>query len=157
MPSVFDKLNLKDQREILVVNAPASFKPELATLKGVTVHTNAKALAEIAFSLAFVTKQQEVDAITATIASKAKGDAVIWFAYPKGSSKKYKCDFNRDTGWAALGKAGFEPVRMIAIDEDWSAVRFRRAEYIKTMTRDPNWAMSAEGKKKAGKKKVAGK
>ena len=34
-----------------------------------------------------------------------------------------------------LGDAGFEPVRMVAIDEDFSAVRFRRVEFIKTLTR----------------------
>ena len=34
-----------------------------------------------------------------------------------------------------MADAGFEPVRMIAIDEDWSAVRFRRVEFIKTMNR----------------------
>ena len=75
----------------------------------------------------------------------------MWFAYPKGSSKRYRCGINRDTGWAALGKAGFEGVRMVAIDEDWSAVRFRRAEFIKTMTRDKRWAMSKAGRKKASK------
>lgn len=45
-----------------------------------------------------------------------------------------------------MGEAGFEPVRMIAIDEDWSALRFRRAEFIKTMTRPKEWRFSAEGK-----------
>ena len=34
-----------------------------------------------------------------------------------------------------MGDAGFEPVRMVAIDEDWSALRFRRVEFIKTMNR----------------------
>jgi hypothetical protein len=43
-----------------------------------------------------------------------------------------KCDFNRDTGWAALQEAGFDTVRAIAIDEDWTALRFRRKEFIKT-------------------------
>jgi hypothetical protein len=154
MPPVFEKLNLKGQRDILVVNAPSSFEAELRGLKGVAVHRDPKSLTEVPFSLSFVTKQQEVDAVTRAIASKAKGDAVVWFAYPKGTSKKYKCDFNRDTGWAALGKAGFEPVRMVAIDEDWSALRFRRAEFIKTMKRDAKYAMSAAGKKKAGNKKA---
>jgi hypothetical protein len=153
MASVFEKLNLKDQREMLVLNAPSSFEAELSKLKGVEIHRNPKALTEVPFSLSFVTKQQEVDTLARAIASKAKGDAIVWFAYPKGSSKKYKCDFNRDTGWAPLGKVGFEPVRMVAIDEDWSAIRFRRAEFIKTMTRDPNYAMSSVGKKKAAKKK----
>ena len=37
MSKLFDKLNLKDHREILVVNASASFEWELATLTGVDV------------------------------------------------------------------------------------------------------------------------
>jgi hypothetical protein len=72
-----------------------------------------------------------VDSTAKALAKLAHGDAVIWFAYPKGTSKRYKSEINRDTGWKALRAAGFEGVRMVAIDEDWSAVRFRRAEFIK--------------------------
>jgi len=146
---VFKKLNLKEQREIAVVNAPASFEPEIATLRGVTVRRSL-AGAELAFSLAFVTKQLEVDALAKAVAKCAAGDAVVWFAYPKQSSKKYSSEIDRDQGWRALGKAGFEPVRMVAIDEDWSAVRFRRADYIKTLSRPAEYALSAAGKTKAG-------
>jgi hypothetical protein len=52
-----------------------------------------------------------------------------------------------------LGAAGFEGVRMVAIDEDWTAVRFRRAEFIKTMTRGSEWAMSARGKARTAAKR----
>jgi hypothetical protein len=133
MPT-FAKLNLKDQAEIVILNAPASFEPELKSLKGVTVRRNAKG-GDIDFSLAFVMTQKDVDTLGPQVAKKAKGDAIVWFAYPKGSSKKYKSQINRDNGWAVMGKAGFEPVRMVAIDEDWSALRFRRVEFIKTMNR----------------------
>ena len=133
MPT-FAKLNLKDQTEIVVLNAPASFEPELKALKGVTIRRDAKG-GNIDFSLAFVMTQKEVDTLGPQVAKKARGDAVVWFAYPKGSSKKYKSQINRDSGWTVMGKAGFEPVRMVAIDEDWSAVRFRRVEFIKTMNR----------------------
>jgi hypothetical protein len=85
--------------------------------------------------LAFVTTQEQVNALGPAIARKAEGDAIVWLAYPKGTSKKYKSQINRDHGWDALGREGFEPVRMVAIDEDWSAVRFRRAKFIKNMTR----------------------
>ena len=152
MPAIFDKLNLKNQTEILVLDAPVSFEAELAALKNVTIRRKAQDIKEIAFSLAFVTRQQQVDAIAKVVAKKAKGDAVVWFAYPKGTSKKYKCEINRDSGWAALGEAGFEVVRLVAIDEDWSAKRFRRVDFIKTMIRDKDWAMTERGKKKAGKK-----
>jgi hypothetical protein len=152
MSAIFAKLNLKSQTEILVLNAPESFETELAALSNVTIRRNAGDVKEIAFSLAFVTRQKEVDAITRAIARKATGDAIVWFAYPKGTSKKYKCDFNRDAGWEALGAAGFEGVRMVAIDEDWSALRFRRVEFIQSMTRDKNRALTKQGKKKAAKK-----
>lgn len=148
MSPMFVKLNLKDQTDILVVNAPESFEPELQSLDNVHIHCRASEVKAIDFALAFVTKQKEVNALAQALAKKARGDALLWFAYPKGTSKKYKCEFNRDTGWAELGKNGFEGVRMVAIDEDWSALRFRRAEYIKSMTRHEKIARSPEGKKR---------
>lgn len=132
MANLFEKLNLKDHQEILVLHAPQSFEPELARLPVITIHHHLESVAAIGFSLAFVTRQSEVDAVAPQIAARAKGDATVWFAYPKGTSKRYKCDFNRDTGWETLKKAGFDTVRAIAIDEDWTALRFRRKEYIKS-------------------------
>ena len=149
--TTFQKLNLKEQKQILVLNSPASFEPELKALRGVTIQRDLKDAAQIDFSLAFVTKQKEVDTLGKAIAKKAQGDAVIWFAYPKGSSKNYKSEINRDSGWKVLGEAGFEPVRMVAIDEDFSAVRFRRADFIKTLTRGKEHRMSAQGKARAAK------
>ena len=134
MPTVFEKLNLKDHREILVVDAPASFESELAALSGVTVLRDPGNVKAVRFALAFATTQAEVDRLAKLLAAKADGDALLWFAYPKGTSKKYECDFNRDTGWSALKCAGFDTVRAVAIDEDWSALRFRRVEYIKSAT-----------------------
>jgi hypothetical protein len=152
MMTVFQKLNLKDQTEIVVLNAPESFEPELAGLRGVEVLRTLDGAGDVTFALAFVTTQKDLNSLAKVVAKKAKGDAVVWFAYPKGTSKKYKSEINRDHGWDLFGKADFEPVRSIAIDEDWTGLRFRRAEFIKSMTRDPNRRMSAEGKARAGKK-----
>jgi hypothetical protein len=131
MSSVFEKLNLKQQHEILIVNAPSSFESEVAALKGVTVLRDPRKAKAVHFALAFATKQADVDALSVALAAKAEGDALLWFAYPKGTSKQYKCEFNRDTGWNAIRSAGFDTVRQVAIDEDWSALRFRRMEFIK--------------------------
>lgn len=148
MGSVFDKLNLKQPREILVLNAPATFDAELRKLRGVAVHKQLRAGKSVAFALVFATRKSEVDSLAGPLAKAAHGDAIVWFAYPKGSSRRYTCDFNRDTGWGALGRSGFEAVRQVAIDEDWSALRFRRAEFIQSSKRAPQRAMSNEGKKK---------
>ena len=131
MTKLFEKLNLKDHREILVVNAPLSFESELAALAGVTVLRDLAKAKVVRFVLAFATAQAEVDRLAKLLSAKAEGDALLWFAYPKGTSKMYKCDFNRDTGWSVLKSAGFDTVRAVAIDEDWSALRFRRVEFIK--------------------------
>jgi hypothetical protein len=148
MSDIFSKLNLKSHTEILVIGAPKSFESEIAALSGISVLRDTDITREIIFSLAFVTKQEEVNEIAETIAEKSQGDTVVWFAYPKGSSKKYNCEFNRDDGWELLGKLGFEAVRQVAIDEDWSALRFRRVEFIKTMSRDKKRAISEVGKQK---------
>jgi hypothetical protein len=131
MATVFEKLNLKDQQEIVVLNAPTSFEPELARLPVLTIHHNLASVPAAGFLLAFVTRTAEVDALAPKIAKRAEGDAIVWFAHPKGSSKKLKCDFNRDTGWGELEALGFETVRAVAIDEDWTALRFRRSEFVK--------------------------
>ena len=152
MLSTFAKLNLKYQPEILVLNAPASFEPELATLQGVTVRRAVADVAEIGFSLAFVITQKDVDTLAKAVVKKAKGDAVVWFAYPKGTSKRYKSEINRERGWSVLGTFGFEPVRQVAIDEDWSATRFRRVEFIKTMRRSVEHRMTEKGKARANER-----
>jgi hypothetical protein len=131
MAGVFQKLNLKNQKEILVLNAPNSFEGELAFLSDVSIKRNLMDVEEIDFALVFVTTKKEVDEISQKLAAKARGDVLIWFVYPKGTSKKHKADFNRDNGWDVIETAGYQPVRMVAIDEDWSALRYRRSVYVK--------------------------
>ena len=131
MPTTFDKLNLKDQQELVVLNAPSSFDAELAGLKGRTIQRTLAPAKQLDYLLAFVTKKAEVDSLAPQINKRANGDAIVWFAYPKGTSKKFKCDFNRDNGWDALNRLGWETVRAVAIDEDWSALRMRRKEFVK--------------------------
>jgi len=147
MTPLFKKLNLGAAQEIHVLDAPASFEPELAALSGVRVIRTAHG--PVCFALAFVKTLTEVGQATQHLTAQAAADATLWMAYPKGTSKAYRCEFNRDTGWAALGQAGYEPVRQVAIDADWSALRFRQVAHIKTMRRDPAGAISAEGREKA--------
>jgi hypothetical protein len=128
--SVFDKLNLKSQREILILAAPASFEPAIQNLSGVAILRDARKAESIEFAIAFVTRRAEVDAAVKQIVPKTEGDVVLWFAYPKGTSKRHASEINRDSGWESLQSAGFETVRLVAIDEDWSALRFRRKAYV---------------------------
>jgi hypothetical protein len=132
MSDVFKKMNLTNQKSIAVFNAPESFEHELALLRGVDVVRNPKSSKSLKFAVAFATTQAELDRCAAKLAASADGDAILWFAYPKASSKRYRCEFNRDTGWHVIRKAGFDSVRQVAIDADWSALRFRRVAFIKS-------------------------
>jgi hypothetical protein len=151
MATVFAKLNLKDHKQIVVLDSPSSFESELAALVGVEVIRDLKKAKQVTFSLAFVSTPEQIDALAPQIALKAEGDAIVWFAYPKGTSKRYKSQIDRDNGWNVLGQEGFEPVRMVAIDEDWSAKRFRRASFIKNMTRPKSYRLTERGKAQRSK------
>jgi hypothetical protein len=129
---IFQKLNWKAQRQIVVFNVPAEFESELSKLKDVKIIRDPKKPMAVEFALAFAMQQAELDRLSRTLAAGIAGDAVLWFAYPKGNSKRHTCEFNRDTGWQVIRNAGFDSVRQVAIDEDWSALRFRRNEFIKT-------------------------
>ena len=132
---MFDKLNLGASPTLVVLEAPASFEPALATLTGRKIVRDLARVREVGFALAFAMERSAVDRLAHALTAKAPGDPILWFAYPKGTSTRYRCDFNRDTGWGVLTAAGFTTVRQVAIDEDWSALRFRRVEYVKNSTR----------------------
>jgi hypothetical protein len=131
MPTIFQKLNLTTQKKVVVYNVPDSFSAELKKLKGVEIEREPRKPHAVQFALAFAVSKAEVDRLSALLAAVAEGDAILWFAYPKGTSTRYKGDFNRDTGWDVITGAGFETVRQVAIDEDWSALRFRRSQFVK--------------------------
>jgi len=103
----------KEQPNIVAINSPKTFDNELEEMS--TKATIIKNLMELI----------EIEQFISPIYQKLKGDAVIWLCYPKMTSKNYKCDFNRDSGWTSLGKYNLEPVRQVAIDDDFSALRFR--------------------------------
>jgi len=152
MTPLLKKLNFKNQEKTLILNAPASFESEMADMAKLSeVAQASEKVSEIDFAMVFVHTQEAIDKAIALIFPKLRGDAVIWFCYPKASSKKYKCDFIRDTGWQILGEYSLEGVRQVAIDEDWSALRFRKTAYIKTLTRRESYAISKEGKERSKK------
>jgi hypothetical protein len=150
MDTVLKKMNFKNSQSVVVINAPQSFGANMEMMGELTTFfPDFSVVEKTDFIIAFCTMQAEVDVVATEAAKKLVGDGLLWMVYPKGTSKKFKCDFNRDTGWVILGELGFEPVRMVAIDEDWSALRFRRVEFIKKMIR--SFAMTEAGKEKFGK------
>jgi hypothetical protein len=147
--SVLKKLNFKDQGQpVLVINAPKSYDEIKAAFEG-EVHQQAE-LAMYDFVQVFGTSNEELQSNAKKAVTYVKDDGLLWLCYPKKTSKVYKgSDCSRDTVTGMLSEEGYEPVRQIAIDEDWSALRFRKPEKIKKMVRD--FAVTAEGIKRTKK------
>jgi len=147
--TLFKKLNYKAHKRIVVINSPKSFQPELHEMfDQCEIKTNLKDINEQTMLIAFVQKESEVELIAKSLSTLIESDGLIWFAYPKKSSKKYSSEINRDFGWQLLGKIGLEGVRSVAIDDDWSALRFRHVRFIKSFTRNERMILSEEGKVK---------
>ena len=143
------KLQFKNQPLALIVASPQEFNTVLSSWKKLTaIDTDIDKKKKYPFALGFVKSEAEVKKIGMSIAKQLEEDAVFWMAYPKKSSKKYAATITRDNGWEPLGALGFEGVSMVAIDEDWSAFRLRKAEHISSMIRRQDLAMSEKGKSK---------
>jgi len=147
MTDLLRKLQYKEGQRIYVRGVPPEFREQLDGMKSLAaVSTSPTCKKPAGLAIYFVKSQADIARFAAQATSKVEDDGVLWFAYPKKSSKRYDSDIARDAGWQPLGDAGFEGVRQIAIDDDWSALRLRRVENIRTMKRDSGRAMSARGK-----------
>ena len=136
MDQLFTKLNYKDGQTMVVLHPPVVFEQHLKTISPENLVINEFTPdQQIEFIILFSEKKEEVKKLLQSIVPCLKGDAVFWLAYPKGTSKKIHCDFNRDTSWEMCKPYQMLPVRQIAVDDDWSALRFRKKEYIKNTVR----------------------
>lgn len=75
--------------------------------------------------VAFVRTRADLDTLAATAIEAARRDKLAWIAYPKAG--KLGTDLNRDILRELLAGRGVQPVRQVAIDDVWSALRFRPA------------------------------
>lgn len=82
----------------------------------------------------FASSLAELEQLTPWAVAAVKYDGLLWVSYPKKSSG-IKTDINRDIAWQPLKSAGYDPVTQIAIDDTWSALRFRPTAAIPVMTR----------------------
>jgi hypothetical protein len=139
MIPLLNRLNYKPSTTVYILNHPTEFAEELQLIEAsAPVQYAIDSGSDIEFVLVFVKSKEEIDESLETLKDKLKGDAILWYAFPKKSSKRYKVEINRDKGWDNLAQANFAGVRAVAIDDDWSVLRFRRVEYIKSMTRTFN-------------------
>ena len=132
MNTILKKMQYKGQTPVLIVNMPEAYAPVAKDMRA-EIHDHPKRI--YAFVMIFA---HTISEAKETIKKCVKGvdeDTYLWFCYPKGTSKRYFSDLSRDTAWTLFGEYDYEPVSQIAIDDDWTALRFRHVDRIKTLRR----------------------
>lgn len=125
------KLRFEEGGVVYVINSPENLSSNFESL---TVHEKiGNSLVERI--LLFATFKKELNKDLKSILKFISPGALFWVAYPKKSGN-IKSDITRDNGWEYLMQAGYDPVMQIAVNEDWSALRFRRTEAIGKKKRD---------------------
>ena len=134
MGTLLKKLDSKANNNMVIFNMPPEFEPVERNLhKDIHIYKSNTAI-KTEFILIFIKTKAELEHFTKHNRSYllSFSDDLIWFAYPKENSEKYgrKSDISRDRGWEPLMNLGYKGVRIVSIDNDWTAFRVRKEEYI---------------------------
>jgi hypothetical protein len=124
--TLLEKLQLKDEKNLLIQGLPSSIEKQFVKLnfsKSVTPLLKSR---KIDFALVFAVNQKQLADILKDVVPALHVDGKFWIAYPKLTSK-IASDLSRDKNWDFVSDYGFEIVRMIALDNVWSAGRFKKA------------------------------
>jgi len=118
--------------QVAVLFAPPEFVPVMDKWRAEGLPVSQRRTPGSQFVLAFVRTCSEIEHVAGSVATSVGSDGVLWFAYPANTSTRYRTDITRPESWAILGRMGFEGVRQVAIDGDWTALRFRHSEQART-------------------------
>ncbi len=127
--SLFEKLELKDEKTLLIQGVPSSIEKQFAKLtyaKNVTPLLKSK---KVEFALVFAINQNQLNNVLKEVFPALNGASKLWVAYPKQTSKIVS-DLNRDCSWAYLTQNAFEGSDVIEVDNVWTAMRFKKSEEL---------------------------
>jgi len=114
----------------LVISAPSGYIDSLVPLPD-RVEVSESLGSAHDFVQFFATKKSEIAKSAKKLLQSAGPGALVWITYPKKTSG-VDSDLSREAVWAAMEGTGWRPVSQIAIDEIWSALRFRPIQEVKS-------------------------
>ena len=120
MARVASKLQIKPGQSVCVIGRPQDVALDLGPELSVASDPAGSDVV-----IAYATNRAELTRVSSPLMAAARRDALTWVAYPKAG--QLGTDLNRDTLAALVQAEGARPVRQIALDDVWSALRLRRA------------------------------
>jgi len=118
MSSTAQKLRIKENFDLLTINAPADFKKNIGELpKGVRISNDSKIYNQVHW---FVMTKAQMDKELNSVLKLVNDGVILWIYYPKGTSK-VQTDLTRDKGWDnLLNHDELSWISLISFDDTWS-------------------------------------
>jgi hypothetical protein len=120
MTPLFTKLRYQTAERVCVLGAPSGFAAELARAK-IAHRTTLRGRFDLVH--VFATRQSQLTRMAAKLKSALGEGGILWVSYPKGDA--LQTDLKRDVLHSLLADAGLDGVSQVAIDDVWSAMRFK--------------------------------
>ena len=125
--TIFEKLQLKNEKTILIQGLPSSIEKQFAKLSFAKNLTPLLRSRKIDFALIFAVSENQLNSILQDIMPAMKEETKLWVAHPKTTSK-IVTDLNRESSWHKLTSAGYESGEQVTLDHVWVAVNFKKNE-----------------------------
>ena len=125
MQTMFEKLQLSEEKNLLIQGLPSSIEKQfskIAFAKNVTPLLKSR---RIDFALVFAINQTQLNGILKEVIPALDESGKLWVAYPKTTSKIVS-DLNRDCSWQLLNQSGFESEHQVTLDHVWTAQKFKK-------------------------------
>jgi hypothetical protein len=114
-------------RGLIIAPPPGYLKLLRPVPDGLTVSSRAHGM--YPFVQVFATRLSDIRKFTQRLSKHAAPNALVWISYPKKTSKT-DSDLSRDLIREVMSGTGWRAVSIVAIDEVWSALRFRPAGQV---------------------------
>jgi predicted CoA-binding protein len=119
--SVAQKLLIRQDYTVLLVNAPKGYKDTLGKLpKGAKVVS--KSSTPVDFIQIFAATKAEMTELFRKVKSLLKEEGLLWVTYPKAG--QLDTDLKREVVWECGQTVGMRPVSQIAVDHVWNPRAF---------------------------------
>ena len=123
------KLQIKAAHRVLLVNAPAYYQKLLEPLpREVQLFNKPDGTFDVI--QLFVLNSQELQRDLAWLQDHLRTDTILWITYPKKSSG-IESDLEMMQSWNETSQYGLTGVAAAAINETWTALRFRPSSQVK--------------------------
>jgi hypothetical protein len=126
---MFEKLNLGDERNILIQGLPSSIEKQFAKLSYSKDVTPLLKIKKIDFALVFAINNAQLCFILKDVFPALHIKSKLWIAYPKTASK-IASDLNRQCTCPVLQNNGYVIEEEVILDHVWAAIFFKRTEIL---------------------------